>query len=150
MGAFIAGILLQKSFVFKRHERHEEHEIETILFGFIIPFFFINIALKFDFGSLFENPLLILIIVVVAIFGKMAGALLAKPFTKLKWKQSYLLGWEMNSRGMIELIIANIALSAGFISTQLYSAIILMAIITTLISPFFIRNIVKRHPRIMS
>lgn len=150
LGAFIAGLLLQKSFVFKRDERHEEHEMETILFGFIIPFFFINIALRFDFGSLFENPLLILIVVVVAIFGKIAGALIAKPFTRLKWKQSYLLGWEMNSRGMIELIIANIALSAGLISTQLYSAIVLMAILTTIISPFFIKNIIKKHPRIMS
>ncbi|MBN2096496.1 cation:proton antiporter [Candidatus Peregrinibacteria bacterium] len=150
VGAFIAGVILQNSFILKRDEKHEEHEIETILFGFIIPFFFINIALNFDFRSLTEDPVLILIIIIIAIFGKIAGALLAKPFTKLKWKQAYLLGWEMNSRGVIELIIANIALNANLISTRLYSAIVLMAILTTLISPFFIKNMINRYPRIMS
>ena len=150
LGAFIAGILLQNSFEFKRDEKHEEHEMETVLFGFIIPFFFINIALNFDFRSLIDYPVLILIVVAVAIAGKLIGVLLVKPFTKLKWKQLYLIGWEMNSRGIIELVIANIALSAGLISTPLYSAIVLMAILTTIISPFFIKNSIKKHPQIMN
>ena len=150
LGAFIAGILLQQSFEFKRDEKHEEHEMETVLFGFIIPFFFINIALNFDFRSIIDYPVLILIVVAVAIAGKLIGALLVKPFTKLKWRQLYLIGWEMNSRGVIELVIANIALSAGLISTPLYSAIVLMAILTTIISPFFIKNSIKKHPQIMN
>ncbi len=150
VGAFIAGVILQNSFTLKRDEKQEEHEIETILFGFIIPFFFINVALNFDFRSLVDDPVLILGVVLVAITGKIGGALLAKPLTRLKWKQAYLLGWEMNSRGIIELIIANIALNAGLISTRLYSAIVLVAILTTLISPFFIKNTISRYPRIMS
>ena len=150
VGAFITGIILQKSFTLKRDEKHEEHEIETFLFGFIIPFFFINIALNFDFNSLFEEPLLVLIVFLVAIFGKMAGVFLSKFFDNLKWKQIYLIGWGMNSRGIIELVIANIALKAGLISTSLYSAIVLMAILTTLVSLFFMRNIIQKHPRIMS
>ena len=150
VGAFIAGIILQKSFILKRDEKHEEHEIETFLFGFIIPFFFINIALNFDFNSLFEEPLLVLIVFLIAIFGKMAGVFLSKFFDNLKWKQIYLIGWGMNSRGIIELVIANLALKAGLISTSLYSAIVLMAILTTLVSLFFMRNIIQKHPRIMS
>ncbi len=149
VGAFIAGVILQNSFELKRDEKHEEHEIETLLFGIIIPFFFINIALNFDFTSLTDYPLLILIVLVTAIVGKLLGVLLTKPFTKLKWKKLYLIGWEMNSRGMIELIIANIALTAGLISTPLYSAIVFTAIVTSLISPFIIRGMIKRHPRIM-
>ncbi len=150
VGAFIAGIILQKSFTLKRDEKHEEHEIETFLFGFIIPFFFINIALNFDFNSLFKEPLLVLIVFLVAIFGKMAGVFLSKSFDNLKWGQIYLIGWGMNSRGIIELVIANIALKAGLISASLYSAIVLMAILTTLLSLFFMRNIIQKHPRIMS
>ncbi len=150
LGAFIAGIILQKSFEFKRDEKHEEHEVETILFGFIIPFFFINIALNFDFKILIERPALVLTVVSVAIFGKIIGTLLAKPFSKLKWKQLYLIGWEMNSRGVIELVIANIALNAGLISTPLYSTIVLTAILTTVISPFFIKDMINHYPQIMT
>ena len=150
VGAFIAGLILQKSFVLKRDEKHEEHEIEIFLFGFIIPFFFINIALNFDFNSLFQEPVLVLVVLIIAIAGKMIGAFLVKPFDNLKWSQLYLIGWGMNSRGVIELVVANIALKAGLISAPLYSAIVFMAIITTLISLIFIRNIVKKHPRIMN
>jgi Kef-type K+ transport system membrane component KefB len=56
----------------------------------------------------------------------------------------------MNSRGVIELVVANIALKAGLISTPLYSAIVLMAILTTLISLFFMSNTIKEHPKIMN
>ncbi|MBU1018319.1 cation:proton antiporter [Patescibacteria group bacterium] len=150
VGAFIAGIILQKSFKLKKDEKYEEHEMETFLFGFIIPFFFINIALNFDFRSLAQEPLLILIVFSIAIAGKMAGALLVKLFDHLSWKQAYLIGWGMNSRGVIELVIANIALKTGLISTALYSAIVMMAILTTIVSLFFIRNIIKNDPKITS
>lgn len=150
LGAFIAGIILQKSFLLKRDERHEEHEMETLLFGFIIPFFFINIALNFKFDILMESPWLVVSISLIALFGKLIGSLMARPFTQLKLKQLQLVGWEMNSRGMIELIIAELALSAGLIPGSLYSAIIITAVVTTLISPFFVRHLIKVHPRIMT
>ena len=150
VGAFIAGIILQKSFILKKDEKHEEHEIEIFLFGFIIPFFFINIALNFDFTSLIQEPLLVLIVCSIAVIGKMGGAFIVKLFDGMKFKQLHLIGWGMNSRGVIELVIANIALKAGLISTTLYSAIVLMAIITTLISLVMMRNIIKKNPKIMN
>lgn len=150
IGAFIAGLIMQKAFQFKRDEKREEHEMETFLFGFIIPFFFINIALNFDYASLFAEPKLTLLVIVVAILGKMIGVFMVKPFSKLKWRQLYLIGWGMNSRGVMELIIANIALKAGLISTSLYSAIVLMAIITSLIFPIFMKKLIKKNPNIMN
>jgi Kef-type K+ transport system membrane component KefB len=149
VGAFVAGIILQNSFELRRDEKHEEHEMETLVFGFIIPFFFIHIALNLDYRSIIDYPILIFIVLIIAMFGKVIGVLLAKPFSNLKWGQLLLIGWEMNSRGIIELIIANVALGAGLISTPLYSAIVLTAILTTLISPFIIKGILSKHPRIM-
>lgn len=150
IGAFLAGIILQKSFVLKRDELHEEHEIETFLFGFIIPFFFINIALNFDFNALIETPALVAGVILIAMAGKLIGALLVKPFDNLKWRQLYMIGWGMNSRGVIELVVANLALNAGLIDKKLYSAIVVMAVVTTLISPFVMRYLIKKHPQIMN
>ncbi len=149
LGAFIAGLILQKSFLVKKDEKHEEHEMSTFLFGFIIPFFFINIALNFDPTIIFKNPLLVLIIILVAILSKIVGVLLTKPFVNLKWAQLYLIGWGMNSRGVMELIIVDIALQAGLISDRLFSAIIVMSVITTFIFPFFLRRLIKMQPEIM-
>lgn len=150
LGAFIAGVILQQSFIFKRDEKHEEHEIETLLFGFIIPFFFIKVALNFDATVLINDAPLVLSILGIALAGKIIGTLLAKPFTSLKMSQLHLIGWEMNSRGVLELIIAEIALTAGLIPERLYSAIVIVAILSLIISPFFVRAIVKRDPRIMN
>jgi Kef-type K+ transport system membrane component KefB len=46
---------------------------------------------------------------VVATLGKVLGTMLMKPFTDLSWRQTYLIGWAMNSRGVVELVIAEIA-----------------------------------------
>lgn len=149
VGAFFAGLILQKSFVLKRDEKREEHEIETFLFGFIIPFFFIDIALNFDFQSIFQTPLLTIIILTIAIAGKMGGVFLVKLFDGLKWRQLNLIGWGMNSRGVIGLVIANIALKTGLISVPIYSAIIFVAIISTLLSLFVLRSMIRKDPKIM-
>jgi Kef-type K+ transport system membrane component KefB len=150
VGAFLAGMILQKSFTLKRNEKYEEHEIEIFLFGFIIPFFFINIALNFDYFSLLEAPLLTLFVIGLAIAGKMIGVFMARLFVKLRWKQLTLLGWAMNSRGVVELVVAEIALRGGLIDQRLYSAIVLMAITTSLLSLFFMRNMIEKDSKIMN
>lgn len=150
LGAFLAGIILQKSFGIKKDEMHDEKNLKMITFGFIIPFFFIYIGINFDYATIINNPQLSLIVLSIAIAGKILGALLVKPFSKLSFKQLHLIGWGMNSRGVMELVIAEIARSNNLISNELFSAIVFMAISTTLIFPFVIRLMVKLNPKIMN
>lgn len=150
LGAFIAGLILQNAFKIRKDEVSEEHDIELFLFGFIIPFFFINIALNFDLSTLIKDPLLVLGVILISIAAKIVGILLSKPFLKLSLKQLYLIGWGMNSRGVMELIIVNIALQAGLISIKLYSAIVFMSVVTTVIFPFFLKRLIKSNPTIMN
>ncbi|QQS58857.1 cation:proton antiporter [Candidatus Peregrinibacteria bacterium] len=149
IGAFLAGIILQKSFDSDTWKKREEHSLHLLLFSFIIPFFFIFIGLHFEYKVLFENPILTLSVLFIAFFGKVVGVLIAKPFVSLTWNQLHLVGWGMNSRGVTELVIAHIALKGGLISEELYSAIVFMTVVTTVSFPFVVRKIVRRYPNIM-
>jgi len=93
--------------------------------------------------------MLTLAVVAVAIAGKLVGTMLAYPFSSLSLRQLMLVGWGMNSRGVIELVIANIALSAGLIDSKLYSAIVFMSIVTTLIFPLAIKSALRKDPTLM-
>lgn len=148
-GAFLAGILLQKSSFSPGNREQEAQSLRLLSFAFIIPFFFVNIGLNFDYRGLIDTPLLTIGIVLIAILGKILGTLAVKPFVNLSWKQLYLIGWGMNSRGVMELVMAQIALANGLIGKDLYSAIVFMAIITTTIFPFVFKRALRTDPKIM-
>ncbi|MBW2967732.1 cation:proton antiporter, partial [Candidatus Woesearchaeota archaeon] len=148
LAAFTAGVVIQLSL--KHTEEHNiRRHFEIMALAFIIPFFFIGVGLNFDASLLVPDIPLFLMITAVAILGKLIGVFATKPFTKLSWKQLHLVGWAMNSRGAVELVIAFMALRAGLLTPPLYSAIVLMTITTTMIFPFVLKFMVKRDPKIM-
>jgi Kef-type K+ transport system membrane component KefB len=147
-GAFIAGILLQKSFRDEKVREREDHTLHLLLFSFIVPFFFIHIGINFEYHVLFENPILTLSVLIAAFVGKIVGTLIAKPFTTLRWQQLYLVGWGMNSRGIMELVLAHVAFENGLISQELYSAIVFMAVVTTIFFPLVFRRLIRQNPHI--
>jgi Kef-type K+ transport system membrane component KefB len=140
IAAFSAGIIMEMNI--RKH-------FEIMALSFVIPFFFIGIGLNFDYASLAIDLPLLLAITSAAIIGKILGVALVKPFTRLSWKQLHLIGWGMNSRGAVELVIALLALKAGLITVPIYSAIVVMTIITTLTFPLVLRYLLKRDPHIM-
>lgn len=148
LGAIVAGFLLQISI--KRLKKKDEEEIITttklITLAFVVPFFFVNIGLNFNYSYLVGNLSLLLITVFIAFFGKIVGTIIVKPFSNLSLKQLYLIGWGMNSRGAVELVIALLALNHGLITQEIFSALVAMAIITTLIFPFVLQREIKNNP----
>jgi len=123
---------------------------EKILLFLIVPFFFISMGIHFDFNSLILNPFLLFLLITIAIIGKIGGTFLTKPFTRLNWKQLYLIGWAMNSRGAIELALAMVAFKIGLLTVELYSGLVVMALVTTLIFPFIITKFIRKNPKIMN
>ncbi len=67
----------------------------------------------------------------VAILGKYGGTLIAARVIRLRWRESAVLGALMNTRGLTELIVLNLALSIGVISAALFTALVIMALLTT-------------------
>ncbi|MGB6339608.1 MAG: cation:proton antiporter [Candidatus Aminicenantaceae bacterium] len=146
IGAFFLGIVVHKLI---GREKPIVTKIEKFLLTFLIPFFFISMGIHFSFESLFLKPWMGVGVIVLAILGKIAGSMLAKPFTQLNWKQLYLVGWGMNSRGAVELALALLALQAGLIEKDVYSSLVLMALVTTLIFPIVLRRMLAKNPDIM-
>jgi len=151
IGAIASGFLLQLSM--RRLRKSDEEEIvratRLITLAFVVPFFFVNIGLNFDYGYLFGNVLLMVLTVVIAFLGKILGTIIVKPLSRLSVKQLYLIGWGMNSRGAVELVIALLALRHGLITQEIFSALVAMAIITTLVFPFVLQREIRKDPKAM-
>ncbi len=150
LGAFIGGIIIQLSNKDKDDERQDIEELNVLTFSLIVPFFFINIGLHFDFASLIANPIVVIIILVIAILSKIIGSVIVTPLSGLTLRQTYLIGWAMNSRGAMELVILELARNFLQIPVEIYSAIVIMAIATTIMFPVIFKTIVTRNPHILN
>ncbi len=151
IGAILGGFLLQISLkgISKRHKKEMINVIKLVALGFIVPFFFVNVGLTFDLSTFFSNTALIVATVIIAFFGKLIGTLIVKPVSTLSWKQLYYTGWAMNSRGAAELVIALVAIQYGLIPLEVFSALVAMSIITTLIFPPVLARGIRRNPGLM-
>jgi Kef-type K+ transport system membrane component KefB len=129
-GAFVMGLIMP------RHAELTEdvtRRIEDFVVTLLLPLFFAYTGLRTNVGLL-DRPelwLLTLVILAVAVIGKLFGAAIAARLTGYDWRSSAVIGTLMNTRGLTELIVLNLALELGVISEALFAMLVLMAIITT-------------------
>lgn len=135
-GAFIAGLMFART-----SDKHEiEENLHSLAYTFFVPIFFVNIGLVVDIGGLRTSTLVIfLIISLVAVVGKIAGAGLGARLGQYSWLQSLQLGIGMVSRGEVGLIVAKVGLDQQLITQELFSAVVGMVIVTTLLTPIMLR-----------
>ena len=129
-GAFLAGIALGDSKHLTARTRETIEQIVTYIFA---PIFFAGVALRVDFYADFEWQV-VLIVLVVAIIGKVVGCYLGAKFAGLSKRESWAIGFGMSARGAMEIILGQIALSFGLITEELFVAIVIMAIATSVIA----------------
>lgn len=99
---------------------------------FALPIFFAMTGLRMQAGTLpHQNILWFLLVVCIAVFGKVVGAALPARASGTSWSLSMQAGILMNTRGLVELIALNIGLREGILTPQLFSIFVLMAILTT-------------------
>jgi len=111
-----------------------EDRVYGLSYSFLGPIFFATLAFHLDFSAFKTAALFTVAILVVAVLGKIIGCGLLARITKLRWSESLGIGLAMNSRGAVELIIASIGLQKGIIGTEVFSILVVMAFITTIIS----------------
>jgi Kef-type K+ transport system membrane component KefB len=129
-GAFVMGAVMP------RHAGLTEdvtHRMEDFVVLLLLPLFFCFTGLRTNVLLLDRESLIVLtlVLVVVAIACKFGGTLLAARVSGMGWRESSVLGALMNTRGLTELIVLNLALEKGVISDALFAALVLMALITT-------------------
>ncbi len=138
-GAFIMGIAFGESVHFSERSKEIIHQFVTNIFA---PLFFVSVGLKVDFIGNFDL-LITLIVIGVAFISKIAGGYLGGKAGGLTQRESLAIGFGINARGAMEIILATIALQAGLINEPIFVALTIMAILTSITSGHFIRLFVK-------
>jgi len=147
IGAFFASMLISKELVGKKHLETFHNTTNSMAMGFLAPIFFAGIGLEFQFSSIQNYPLLFAIIA-VSFLSKIIGGYIGGRFARLNHKVSLALGIGLNARGIMELVIANIAYKAGIINTEIFSMLVIMGLITTLSTPFLLKRAFKSIEKI--
>jgi hypothetical protein len=129
-GAFIMGMIMPRDAGLTEDVTHRVEDFVVIV---LLPLFFAYTGLKTNIGLL-DRPLLWLltgVLILVAIVGKLFGAAIAARMTGFDWRSSLVIGTLMNTRGLTELIVLNLALEKGVISDALFAMLVIMALVTT-------------------
>jgi Kef-type K+ transport system membrane component KefB len=140
-GAYVLGILATRHL----DPKHIAHDgTATVGYAFFIPIFFVNIGLQVQAKDVFAAPPLIAIIVIVAIATKLLGGGIGARSGGMPWRSALTVGAGMVSRGEVALVLAGAALAVGAISGTVFSALIIMTLVTTLITPPLLRWMLPR------
>lgn len=146
VGAFFAAMLISDDLIGKENLKTIEKTTSNIAMGFLAPIFFAGIGLEFNIMSI-SNVGLLIAVVTVSYFSKIAGGYFGGRFAGLNSRVSLLLGIGLNARGIMELVIANIAFKAGIISTEIFSILVIMGVLTTLTTPVMLKSAFNRNER---
>jgi Kef-type K+ transport system membrane component KefB len=148
LGAFLAGMFFHSKAVDEGVYERVEQQMSGITSGFLAPIFFVSIGLNLDFSAVSQVPGFVTVLILIAFVSKLAGSGLPAYWLGLSKRESLMVGVGMSGRGAVELIVAGIALEAGlFLHPQptpvvvesLFSAIVLMALVTTIVTPVILR-----------
>jgi Kef-type K+ transport system membrane component KefB len=145
VGAFFGSMLLSHAVLGKANYEEVSKTASNVTMGFLGPIFFAAIGLEFDASSL-RDWKLVATVLVVAFVGKIAGGYIGGRLAGLEGKKSWALGIGLNGRGIMELVIANVALSNQFIGNQLFTVLVLMATVTTIVTPVLLKRAYERLP----
>ncbi|MEH2422768.1 MAG: cation:proton antiporter [Nostoc sp.] len=131
-GAFVLGAVTPRGEFAQQIRQHTEF----LTTSFLLPMFFVFSGLNTQIG-LVNTPTLwgiTLLIIAIAILGKGIACMLAAKLAGENWRESATIGALMNARGLMELIILNIGLEQGIITPTLFTIMVIMAVITTLMA----------------
>lgn len=131
IGAYAAGIAVSMT---KFHHTVVE-KVEPIAYAIFVPIFFVSIGLNVTFTGVGDQWWLIVVITVMAVATKLLGCWFGARLTGFNSKSSLVIGSGMISRGEVALIIAATGLQAGLLAQEYFTAVVIMVIVTTLVTP---------------
>jgi len=142
VGAFSVGMAVASTKIIKRIEEYVE-KLEIIF----APLFFSIIGAQVNFtGINLEVLLLSMVVIVVAIVSKLAGCGLPATIFLRDKSRAMKVGIGMISRGEVGLIVAGVGVSSGVLSSDVYTPIIIMVAVTTVITPVWLKRVYSREP----
>ena len=148
IGSLIAGALVRQVMLTSDHYRPwEEHQLsknlDIVSFGFFIPLFFVSAGLNVDLSNL-SGLMLGIALGTVALIATVAATSLGVLLCGRSLKEGIIVGLGLTPKGDTDIVLASLALGSGFIGADLFSSIVIMALVTTLLSPILFRAAAKR------
>ena len=148
IGAFMAGMFFHPKVVERAIYDRVEQQMSGLTRGFLAPIFFVSVGFHLDFSSVAAVPGFVVVLTLLALASKLIGSGIPAYWAGFSKRESLLVGVGMSGRGAVELVIAGIAFEAGLflqpdppgaIVQSLFSAIVIMAIVTTVATPVALR-----------
>lgn len=129
-GAFLAGAIMPRDLGLVRQVRAKLEDLTIVL---LLPLFFASIGLRANIGLIGDHTLWLAsgLIFCVAVVGKLGGATFAARWAGVPWRESLAIGALMNTRGLMELVVASIGLEIGVITPTVFTILVLIAVTTT-------------------
>ncbi|VVE87416.1 cation:proton antiporter [Pandoraea bronchicola] len=145
LGAFMAGVMIGQSPILTEQI---EAQLRGLIVALFAPVFFGVAGLSVDLTILFDWRMLGLVagLILIASIGKFSGCFIGGRLGGMSSAEALALATGMNARGSTEIIVASIGLSLGVLSKDLFTMIVIMALMTTLIMPPVLRRALVRIP----
>ncbi len=142
VGVFYGGILITPRLVGRVEFNQIRRSVSAVSFGLLTPIFFAYVGLRFF--ATFDAWPLIVAVTGIAFAGKLLGGILGGLVAGFRGAPLLALGVGLNARGMMELLLAQVGLAMGIIDQDLYSALIVMTIVTTFCTPPLLKRLLRR------
>lgn len=143
-GAFLAGTLVSGHHEFRKYLHDRLLPLTSLI---MLPLFFAIVGLRTQVGLLDSAAdwLLCLGFIVIATAGKLGGCVVAARWSGMAWREALALGTLLNTRGLMELIVLNIGYELGILSQRVFTMLVIMAIVTTMMTGPLLTLILKKQ-----
>ena len=145
-GAFLIGAIIPHD---GRISAYTFDRLSDLVRVLLLPAFFAYTGLRTEIGLVQSGAdwALCAVIIVAATAGKWGGTALAARLVGMPWRDSAALGILMNTRGLVELIVLNIGLDLGVLTPRLFTMLVIMAVVTTMMTSPILTKIIRSPTR---
>ncbi|MEU2563025.1 cation:proton antiporter [Streptomyces longispororuber] len=145
LGAFLCGIVISSLGV---SARRSLDSMRTFVMSTLAPLFFATAGLQVDLSALARPTVLLAAVVtlLVATLAKFAGGYVGARMGRLDHGEGLAIGAGLNARGVVEIVIATVGLNLGVLTTATYTVVVLIAVVTSMMAPPFLRHATRSMP----
>ena len=142
IGAFFGALLINKELFLASRYADLKKTLASVSDGFLAPVFFASLGLAFKLTAM-TSPAFVVTVLLTSIVAKILAGWLGGSLAGLSSRDAWGIGIILNGHGVMELVIASIAFDHHFIGRGLFSTLILMGVVTTLLAPVLFRKFIK-------
>ncbi|CAK7335645.1 unnamed protein product [Dovyalis caffra] len=141
-GAFVVGVLVPKEGAFAGAL---VEKVEDLVSGLFLPLYFVSSGLKTNVATIqgIQSWGLLVLVITTACLGKIVGTIGVSLLCRMPFQEALALGFLMNTKGLVELIVLNIGKDRKVLNDETFSIMVLMAIFTTFITTPLVMAVYK-------